>query len=131
MERRQYGGAFNLWRPGRRTKALAFVVGGIFAFISFGRPNGYGWVGAILMASAAVAIPMLQFRQLWRSTRFWVVIGLLAVVQVPLITWARVLAEQYRALFLLAFGISDGIFVIAVIASVCLTRKRTGWPGLD
>jgi hypothetical protein len=117
--------SINLWKPGLHTKILAGIAGRVFALLSIARPNGYGRMGAILMASIAVILPTLQFRQLWPSIRFWLVVALLAVIQVPLINWARVLAEQYRGVFLLAFGIGDGLFVILVITSTCLSRKNT------
>lgn len=113
---------FVLWKPTRRTKILGFIIGGLFGLLSFGRPDNYGWMGTSLMAAAALSIPMLQFRQLWSQARFWITTSLLTAMQLPLVVLMRPLVERLRPLFLLDFGIADGLFIIFVISSVCLVR---------
>ena len=113
-----------LWNPGRWTKAIACVVGGLFAWLSTRSTHGYGWWGSALMVGMAVAVPILQYRKLWTSIRFWITVSLLAVVQVPLVIVTQPLIEQLGAAFLLILGIVDGIFVIAVIFFVCTSPNR-------
>ena len=119
MRGHQYLNSADLWKPGRRTKALALVVGGLFALLSIARPDGYGWMGAVLMSGAALIVPVLQFRRLWNEGRFWIVAGLLMALQIPLVIAVRPLVERFRAAFLLAFGIGDGLFVILMIVLLC------------
>ncbi len=71
------------------------------------------------MAAAAVVVPILQFRKFWSLSRFWITVSLLAVMQVPLVAAAQPLVERLRAVSLLAFGVVDGLFVIALILLVC------------
>ena len=108
-----------LWRPGWRTKAIGCTVGGLFALLSIGSPDGYSRWGSILMAAAAVVVPILQFRKFWSQRRFWITVSILAVIQVPLVAAAQPLIERLRAVFLLEFGIIDGLVVIAVILLTC------------
>lgn len=115
----------SLWRPGRGTKVLVIVISAVFALIFIGRPNEYDWMEAILMASVALILPILQFRQFWSQLRFWIVVVCSTAAQVPLVVWARILADQYRPVSLLAFGIGDIIFVTIFITSTCSTRKHT------
>jgi hypothetical protein len=119
----QFLNSAGLWRPGRRTKMIALVIGGLFALLSIARPDGYGWMGAVLMSGAALILPVLQFRTLWSEARFWVVTALLMVVQIPLVIAVRPLVERLRAAFLLAFGIGDGLFVILMIVLLCSGLK--------
>jgi hypothetical protein len=116
---RNYSNSMELWKPGRWTKALALIVGGIFAALSFTRTDGYGWAGASLMAAAAVVVPTLQFRALWKKGQFWATVLLLSLIQVPFVIAVHHLVDQRRGAFLLAFGVADGLFVIAVIFFVC------------
>lgn len=109
----------DLWKPGHRTKIIAVVIGGLFALLSVARPDGYGWMGAVLMSGAALTVPMLQFRRLWSEARFWIVIALLMVIQIPLIIAIEPLIGRLRSAFLLAFGIGDGLFVILMIVLLC------------
>ena len=108
-----------LWRPGWRTKAIGIAVGGLFALFSIESPDGYSRWGSVLMASAAVVVPILQFRKFWSLSRFWITVSLLSIMQVPLVAAAQPLVERLRAVSLLAFGIVDGLFVIALILLVC------------
>jgi len=108
-----------LWKPGPWTKALAVVIGGLFGILSAAGRSGYGWAGAVLMAAAAVAIPTLQFRVWWKKGRFWATVALLTIAQVPLVNAVHQLADRLRSAFLLAFGVVDGLCVIAVILYVC------------
>ncbi len=119
MQGHEYVKPVDLWRPGRLTKLAAFVIGGLFALLSITRPDGYGWMGSVLMSGTALIIPTLQFRTLWNQTRFWIVVAVLTAIQVPLVVTVRPLVEQYRALFLVAFGVGDGLFVILMIAILC------------
>ncbi len=114
-----YSNSARLWKHGGLTKVLGFVVGGLFAIFAFARPEGYGWAGASLMAAAAVTIPTLQYRKLWNHIRFWVTVFLLAAIQVPLVVAVHRMIDQRRSASLLAFGIVDGLFVIAFIFFVC------------
>ncbi len=71
------------------------------------------------MSGAALIVPVLQFRRLWNEGRFWIVAGLLMALQIPLVIAVRPLVERFRAAFLLAFGIGDGLFVILMIVLLC------------
>jgi anti-sigma-K factor RskA len=99
-------------------------LGGLFAILSISRPDGYGWAGAILMATGAVSVPALQFRAMWNRTQFWAAAALLAVAQIPLVMAVHGLVDQSRAPFLLAFGVADGLCVIAVIVYTCAPTKK-------
>jgi hypothetical protein len=117
---RNNSSSIELWRPGRWTKAVALIVGGLFAILSFAHPDGYGWFGTSLMAAAAVTVPALQFRVLWGKLQFWATILLLVIIQVPLVIAVHHFVDQFRAPFLLAFGVADGLCVIAVIFYACV-----------
>jgi len=119
MQEHQFLNSAELWKPGRRTKMIALVIGGLFALLSIARPDGYGWMGAVLMSGAALVVPVLQFRRLWSVARFWVVTALLIVIQIPLVIAVGPLVERLRAAFLLAFGVADGLFVILMIVLFC------------
>ena len=109
----------DLWRPGRASKAIAAIIGAFVMLVSFHWSEGYGWAGGVLMAGAALTIPLLQFRKLWSQGRFWITLLLLAALQAPLIILIRPVFERLRAFSLLAFGIGDGLFVIYSIWFVC------------
>jgi fatty acid desaturase len=117
--------SISLWKPGRWTKVLALIIGGLFAVLSFGKPGGYGWFGASLMAIAAIAVPTLQYRVLWNNLQFWVTILLLAIFQIPLVFAVHHFVDQFRRPFLLAFGVVDGLCVIAVIFYACVNSDRS------
>jgi hypothetical protein len=76
-------------------------------------------MGFVLMSGAALIVPALQFRRLWNEGRFWIAAALLTVIQIPLVIAVRPLVERFRAAFLLAFGIGDGLFVILMIVLLC------------
>lgn len=75
------------------------------------------------MATIALVIPILQYRKLWNQGRFWMTVTLMAILQIPLISAVQPLVEHYRAIFLLAFGIGDGLLVLFVITSICSGGK--------
>ncbi len=112
-------GDSGLWRPGWGTKAIGIAVGGLFALFSIGSPDGYSRWGSVLMAAAAVVVPILQFRKFWSLSRFWITASLLAVTQVPLVAAVQPLVERLMAVSLLSFGIVVGLFVIVLILLVC------------
>lgn len=118
-------GSIDLWRPGRWTKVLALIFGGLFALLSFTQPDGYGWFGTGLMAAATLVVPTLQFRALWNKLQFWTTISLLTIVQIPLAIAVHRFVDQFRGPFLLAFGVVDGICVIAVIFYACVNPDRS------
>jgi hypothetical protein len=113
-----------LWKPGAWTKVLAVIIGGLFAILSLTQTDGYGWAGTILMATAAITIPALQFRSLWKMAEFWVTVSLLAIAQIPLVIAVHPFADQWRAAFLLSFGIADGLCVIWLILYACANTPR-------
>jgi hypothetical protein len=93
--------------------------------LSFAQPNGYGWFGTGLMSAAAVVVPTLQFRSLWNKRHFWATMLLLAIFQIPLVIGVHHLVDQFRGPFLLAFGVADGLCVIAVIFYACINSERS------
>ncbi len=73
------------------------------------------------MAAAAVAVPVLlrQCRRFWNQGRFWIVVSLLTIAQVPLVIAVRPWIDQHGRSSTLLFGVVDGLFVIFVIVLVC------------
>lgn len=114
------------WNPGWRTKLVAFVIGVIIAAIFAGKPQGYGWGGAILCGGAAVVVPALAYQRLWGTRQFWVTLALLTALQVPVVIGVRPLIEQFRFMFILVFGSVDCMFVIAVIYWACVKTHGGG-----
>jgi len=125
MRSGNHSDSISLWKPGRWTKVLALIIGGLFAVLSFGKPDGYGWFGTSLMATAAIAVPTLQYRVLWNKVQFWITILLLAILQIPRVLAVHHFVNQFRGPFLLAFGIVDGLCVIAVIFYACFNSDRS------
>jgi len=60
-------------------------------------------------------VPMLLFRGIWGMRRFWIALGFLALLQIPLVIAVRETVDRFRFPFLIGFGAVDCIVVIAVI----------------
>jgi hypothetical protein len=112
-----------MWKPGWRTKVLAAVAGGLCMLLSLLGQYGYAWGGAITSAGAALIVPVLGLRRLWHQGRFWAVVAVLAVAQVPLVIALRPRIAKGGLATMLAFGAVDCLFVCLVIFS---TSKSGG-----
>ena len=124
MSRKNHSNFLVLWRPGRLTKVIVCIVAGLVALFSVNSQARNNWAMVVLMAAIALILPTLQFRSLWQRGRFWITVSLLAITQVPLVIIARSHVQQFGSLFVLAFGVGDGIFVIYVIAWVCISPEE-------
>ncbi len=105
----------NSWKPGRGTKVIACLIGGAIGLISAPYPHGYGWAGAIVAATAAMAIPVVAYRSSWNDPRLWIPFALLAILQVPAVAAMRPIIENLRFAALFVFGIGDCIVVLTII----------------
>jgi len=107
------------WSGNWHTHVTAIGIG-VFAFvISILLPDGYSWGGCIAAAAAALILPStVYYRTFTTQLRFWTTFSLLAVAQVPLVIFAKPLADQGRFLFILLFGVADCVAVIVVFSRV-------------
>ena len=103
------------WKPGRGTKIIVALVAGFVGLVTAAYPRGYGWGGAILAATAAMAVPIFAYRSSWKELRFWIPFVLLAALQAPMVIFMRGVIEDLRFPALFIFGISDCLIVLAVI----------------
>jgi hypothetical protein len=74
-----------------------------------------GWGGAVLMALAALVIPVILYRRFWQTIWFRITAAALGLLQIPLIFAVKPLIEQSRPFYMLAFVMADGMIVILVI----------------
>jgi integral membrane sensor domain MASE1 len=80
------------------------------------------------MAVAAVVVPVLlrQCRRFWNRGRFWVIVSLLAIAQVPLVIAVRPWIDQHGRSSTLLFGVVDCLFVIFTIVFLCSSSDEEG-----
>jgi hypothetical protein len=74
------------------------------------------WGRGPLAAGVAMVIPIIYFRDLWTEVRFWIVILLVGVIQIPVVIGVRGLMEKLKFPFMLAFGILDCTLVAVVVS---------------
>jgi hypothetical protein len=121
--RRDRTSDLNVWRPGWKTKVLAFVAGGLCMLLSLLSQHGHAWGGAITSAGAALIVPVVGLGQFWHQGRFWITVAFLAVAQVPLVLIVQPKIRQGGLPTMLAFGAVDCLLVCVVILS---TSKSSG-----
>jgi hypothetical protein len=99
--------------------ALAIGIG-VLAFLCSLR-FGYGWGASIGAAALGLIFPTIFcYRKPGkRPHRFWQAVTLLTILQIPLVIAARPLVEQFRFIFLLAFGFGDCVLVAFVLNWMC------------
>ena len=80
-----------------------------------------GWGETVTLAAAALVVPVFlpQVRKFWNQRQFWVSVGLLAVIQVPVVISVQRFLGRAGSFYVLAFGVADCVLVIAVIFFVC------------
>jgi hypothetical protein len=59
------------------------------------------------------------YRKAGKRDRFWMALTSLAILQIPLVIAARPFVEQYRFIFLLAFGFGDCVLVAFALNWMC------------
>jgi hypothetical protein len=86
------------------------------------------WGEAIAMSATALVVPVFlpQCREFWSQRQFWIAITLLTVIQVPLVVAIHNFLGRTGALYTLAFGVADCVFVITVIFFVCSKSSKEG-----
>jgi hypothetical protein len=81
---------------------------------------GYGWGASTGIAAVALIFPaVIYYRKTGKRERFWMAVVFLAIAQVPLVIAVRPLMEQFRAVFLLVFGVVDWALVAFGISWAC------------
>lgn len=97
---------------------LAIAVGG-FACLC-GERFGYGWGGSIAAAAGALVFPAIIYhRKNGSRERFWAAVTLLTIIQIPLVIAVRPLVEKFGFAVILAFAVTDCVFVALGITWVC------------
>jgi hypothetical protein len=99
----------NTWRVKGPLLAVAFLVG-IF-------DHAWHLGGASFAAGIAVILPIIGFRDLWNTSKFWLSVAALAVLQVPVVVALRPFVSGFPLLF--AFAVVDCALVIAGISVMC------------
>ena len=102
-------------------KWVVLVVAGLIGLLD---QTIHGWGGPILMAAAALVIPILLFRRFWDRAWFWVTAIALAMVQVPAVIRVYPLMQQATSHYSLAFVLADGLFVIFAISLVSSAVRK-------
>jgi hypothetical protein len=64
-----------------------------------------------------VILPIIGFRDLWNTSKFWLSVATLAVLQVPVVVALRPFVSGFPLLF--AFAVVDCALVIAGISVMC------------
>ncbi len=96
---------------------------GVAAFLCSLR-FGYDWTSSIATAAGSLIFPaVIYYRKVGKHNRFWETLSLLTILQVPLVIAARPLVEQFRFVFLLAFGFGDCVLVAFVLNWMCPSEK--------
>lgn len=81
---------------------------------------GYAWGASIGAATASLIFPaLIYYRKFGKRERFWMIVSLLSIVQIPLVIAVRPLVEQFRFVFILMFGAADCLFVAFAITRMC------------
>ena len=96
---------------------------GVLAFLCSIR-FGYGWGASIGAAALALIFPVIfYYRKPGKRHRFLETVTLLTILQIPLVIAARPLVEQFRFIFLLAFGFGDCMLVAFALNWMCSSEK--------
>jgi hypothetical protein len=74
-----------------------------------------GWGLPSAMAAIGIAVPTLKYQRYWKSRCFWSVISGLALLQIPLLLWARPWMESLRFGFNLLFVMADAFLVVPMV----------------
>jgi hypothetical protein len=82
------------------------------------------WDSVPFAAGVAIVLPVIGFRDYWREWRFWITIGLLGALQVPLVVALDSLVARLKFQGMLAFGIIDCILVILAVSFACSESKK-------
>jgi hypothetical protein len=93
-------------------KVFLLLIGAMAGFLDHAFA---GWGVPIFVAVGTLVISVFYWREFWNQMWFWITMGLLAIVQVPLIIAMRPLIGQPRVFYLAVFLMADLIFVAAVI----------------
>src|SRR5260370_31099204 len=101
----------NTWRIKWPLLVAAFLLG-VFDHVSH-------WGSASFAAGIAIVIPLIGFRGLWNTWKFWAILGSLAVLQVPIVLVLRPSMEKSGLPLLLTFAILDCAFVVTGISYIC------------
>lgn len=96
-------------------KAPLLIAAGLLGFFD----HSLHWGRAVFAAGLGMLVPILGFRDFWKSSRFWVTALLLGVAQVPLVVVARPLMDKLKFPFMLLFGIFDCLAVALALSWVC------------
>ncbi len=77
------------------------------------------WGRLLFAATIAMLLPIIGLRDFWNSWKFWVTVGLLTSLQIPLVIALRPQMEKAGLPLLYAFTILDCSLLIAAIYFVC------------
>ena len=74
-----------------------------------------GWGLPIAMAGIGIAVPTLKYQRYWKAVWFWSAITGLALLQIPLLLWARPWMESLGFGFNLLFVTADAVVVALIV----------------
>ena len=99
----------NTWRVKWPLLAAAFLIG-LF---------DHAWHLSAVSSAAGIAmiVPIIGFRDLWHTWKFWLSVAAIAALQVPVVIALRPFVSGFPLLF--AFGVLDCAVVIAGILFMC------------
>src|SRR5579864_1500011 len=100
--------------------ALAIGASAFFCSIRF----GYSWGASIGAAALGLIFPAISYYpKTGKRHRFWGTLIALTMLQIPLVITARPFMEQFRFIFLLAFGFGDCVLVAFALNWMCSREK--------
>ena len=97
------------------------IVAGLAGLLSGAIPHGYGWAGLTIAALVSLGyMGTFYYSKVEDLRRFWLVIGVLALIHIPVIAGLRPYAEQYRFMFLLLFASIDCLVIAWSFQTFCV-----------
>jgi hypothetical protein len=121
----QEGAPYKRRQKDRKWRRLSWSVKGpvfVLALLLGFFDHALHWGRAPFAAGLAISYPIFAYRDFWDQSRFWITIGLLAVVQVPLVIIVQPLMEALKFPFMLTFGLLDCALMVAAVSWVCSGR---------
>jgi hypothetical protein len=82
------------------------------------------WTRAVAAVGLAMIVPIIGFRDFWKTGKFWITVALLTAAQVPVARAVKPLMERLRFPFMLTFAMLDCTIVTLCIWWVCSEDGR-------
>jgi uncharacterized membrane protein YeaQ/YmgE (transglycosylase-associated protein family) len=97
------------------------ILAGLAGLLSGAIPNGYSWTGLTIAALLCLGyIGAFYHSNAASLQRFWLTLGILVLIHIPVIVGFRPYAEQFRFVFLLLFASIDCLVVAWAFQTFCI-----------